>query len=325
MDPRYEQEQTRPVLRFVAPGEERRRVLVDVFGPSNSGKTYSALTLAAGLIDEFGGKAAMIDTEGRGNLYEDEFAFDRYVMEPPFTPAAFMAAYEQLDSQYSVIITDTISDEYEGIGGLQEMAEAQQVNNDVAKWARPKAAHRKLMARIRQLRAQHIFCVRAEDKIEIIEGEENGRKKRLVRPLGWVRVAEKKWKYDMTVSLFFPPGSGGKAEVDKMIGPLQGSFRSGHLVTRDYGRALGQWAKGAPAARPIVTADTAAAADIEPPADKKQMGREFYKQAKEALAAGDYPTAVQCKLKALPYLDNKGIAAFDALLNEPPAEDAETA
>lgn len=231
-------------LRFIERGAEDRRVLLDLFGPSNSGKTYSALLIAEGIVSVVGGSIAMIDTEGRGNLYEDEFTFDRFVLDPPFTPDAFMAAYEELDARYSVIITDTSSDEYEGIGGLLEMAEAQNVKNEVAKWARPKAAHRKLMARIRQLRAQHIFCMRAEDKIEIAEGvDANGKPTRVVRPLGWMRVAEKKWKYDMTVSLFFPPGAAGKARIDKNIGALDAAFQDGAPVTREYGIALARWAQ----------------------------------------------------------------------------------
>lgn len=246
MDPRddYGAPQ-RPVLRLVKSGEEPRRLLMDLYGPSNSGKTYSALVIASGIVDEIGGNIAMIDTEGRGNLYERKFTFDRWVMDSPFSPEAFMQAYEMLDSRYSVIITDTISDEYEGIGGLQEIAEAQKVQNEVAKWAAPKARHRKLMARVRQLRAQHIFCVRAEDKIEIVEGEDrNGNKKKLVRPLGWTRVAEKKWKYDMTVGLRFEPDARGVCIVDKMIEDLEGQLVTGEVVPREFGKALARWAMG---------------------------------------------------------------------------------
>ena len=246
MDPRDEYAAPqRPVLRLVKSGEEPRRLLMDLYGPSNSGKTYSALVIASGIVDEIGGNIAMIDTEGRGNLYERKFTFDRWVMDSPFSPEAFMQAYEMLDSRYSVIITDTISDEYEGIGGLQEIAEAQKVQNEVAKWAAPKARHRKLMARVRQLKAQHIFCVRAEDKIEIVEGEDaRGNRKKLVRPLGWTRVAEKKWKYDMTVGLRFEPDARGVCIVDKMIEDLEGQLVTGEVVPREFGRSLARWAMG---------------------------------------------------------------------------------
>lgn len=245
MDTRDDYESTKPVLRLVKAGDEPRRLLMDLYGPSNSGKTYSALVIASGIVDEIGGNIAMIDTEGRGNLYERKFTFDRWVMDSPFSPEAFMKAYEMLDSRYSVIITDTISDEYEGIGGLQEIAEAQKVQNEVAKWAAPKARHRKLMARVRQLKAQHIFCVRAEDKIEIVEGEDQrGNKKKLVRPLGWTRVAEKKWKYDMTVGLRFEPDARGVCIVDKMIEDLEGTLVTGEVVPREFGRSLARWALG---------------------------------------------------------------------------------
>lgn len=237
------------MIRQVPRGSEPLRSLTMLAGPSNSGKTWSALLMATGMVEVLGGKIAMLDTEQRGNQYEWDFDFDRFVMEPPFTPAAFIDAYERLDGKYSVIITDNFSDEHEGQGGLQEMAEASGLNNDVAKWAKPKAENRKLMARIRQLSSQHIFCLRALDKIEIIDGEDpNGRKKKIVRPKGWTPVCEKNFIYDITIGFMLPPGSKGHAGIVKTIGALHHAFREGDQVTVAYGRALAMWVqnKGRP-------------------------------------------------------------------------------
>lgn len=104
------------------------------------------------------------------------------------------------------------------------------------------------------------------------------------------------------------------------------SVNSGNAAVRDAIEAEVKARKAAFSDQPPAdTADTAATEPALTEAEKRAKGREFYKQAKEALAAKDYPAAVKCKLKALPYLDNKGIAAFDALLNEAPVETSEAA
>lgn len=237
-------------IRLVPKGRDPRRGLVMLAGPSNSGKTYSALRMAVGLREVLGGGIAMLDTENRGNLYEGDFGFDRWVMDPPFTPKAFMEAYEQLDSRYSVIITDNFSDSYEGIGGLLEMAEASGGTNEASKWAKPKAQDRQLMARVRQLASQHIFCLRAKDKIQIVDGEDrNGNRKKIVQPLGWMPICEKNFVYDVTLGFMLEPNARGRAQVVKTIAAFDGAYADGAVIDEAYGRALAAWTRHAEPAR----------------------------------------------------------------------------
>lgn len=230
-------------LRLVEKGAEPLRGLVAIAGPSNSGKTFSALRVAAGLQEILKGRTALLDTELRGNLYEHRFDFDRYVMDPPFSPQEWLAAFRELDGQYSVVISDNFSDEHEGMGGLCEMAENSGLKNDVAKWAFPKAQHKALMGKIRLLKSQHIFILRAADKIKIVDGEDrNGNKKKIVEAVGWTPVAEKNFIYDVTLGWMLPPASGGHANVWKSIDGFD--FQDGEQLSEEHGRIIGRWITG---------------------------------------------------------------------------------
>lgn len=229
-------------IKLVPKGTERRRGVVMLAGPSNSGKTRSALRMAVGLQQVLGGRIALLDTEQRGNLYEQEFDFDRWVMSDPFHPEAFVRAYDELDERYSVVITDNFSDEWEGVGGLLEMADGDGNQHEAGKWAKPKAAHRRLMSRVRLLKSQHIFCLRAKDKVRITDGKEpgdNGKKK--VQPLGWLPICEPNFIYDVTLGFMLPPNSKGRAEIAKTIEAFDGVFVEGRQIDEEYGRALGDW------------------------------------------------------------------------------------
>jgi len=233
-------------LRLVAPGAEPLRGLIGVAGPSSSGKTFSALRMAVGMQEILQKPIAMIDTELRGNLYEKRFQFDRFVMEPPFSTKAWMDAFKELDGKYGIIISDNFSDEYEGQGGLAELASRSTAKSDVAKWAEPKAQHKELMNKIRLLKSQHLFLLRASDKIEIIEGEDpvTGRVKKLVRSKGWQPIAEKNFAYDITFGWMLPPGCRGCGQVLKSIDGMP--FGDGEELSEEHGRMIARWTLGLP-------------------------------------------------------------------------------
>lgn len=231
-------------LRKVERGTEPLRGLIALAGPSNSGKTFSALRVAIGIRDGLQtGGIAMIDTELRGNLYEGRFEFDRFVLDPPFSPQAWLDAFRQLDQKYSVIISDNFSDEHEGQGGLIDMAENSGVKQDAAKWAKPKAEHKALMAKVRLLRSQHLFLLRAADKIKIVDGvNKRGEPCKVVEPQGWQPVCEKNFIYDITLGWMLPPGSRGQGDIWKTIDGFD--FHDGEQLSEDHGRRIAAWIKG---------------------------------------------------------------------------------
>lgn len=173
------------------------KLLVGIAGSSNAGKTYSALELATGIAEEVGkangrpGRIFGIDTErGRMEHYADFFTFMHGLIDPPFSPQAYIDAIAAAEAEGAdVIIVDSFSHEWEGEGGVREwadMLEAGVPKPEVANpqpwkredwitqpvkspsnWTDPKLAHRRLVNRMLASSAHIIVCMRAQEKMRV--------------------------------------------------------------------------------------------------------------------------------------------------------------
>lgn len=211
------------------------------YGKSGGGKTYSAIKLASGLVD--GGKVCLIDTEnGRASHYADDFD-NLYILdlEPPFTPARYIEAIKAAErAGYKAIIIDSISHEWDGIGGCLEMAEGKQ---GLLAWAKPKAEHRKLMNMLLQSKAHVIFCARAKEEMEQVKI--NG-KAEIVNK-GIIPIQEKNFPFEMLVT--FRMAEKGKVIIEKCIKSLESSLqiKEGEFVSEKHGKMIADWIdKGEP-------------------------------------------------------------------------------
>lgn len=232
-------------FHFAPAKREQVSLLIALAGASGSGKTYSALRLAKGMSPN--GKIAFIDTEARRGLhYADEFQFLHSDMRPPFRPANFIEGIHAAEaSGASVIIIDSFSHEYDGIGGIMEWADELEAKGLKAggQWKEPKMAHRKLMNELLQVRANLIFCLRADEKIKI--ARENG--KTVVVPLGWIPICEKKFMYEMTASFTLTPDRPGTPHFDlphKLQRQHRDMFNDKEPISEESGRLLAMWAAG---------------------------------------------------------------------------------
>nr|DAH75457.1 MAG TPA: AAA domain protein [Caudoviricetes sp.] len=245
-------------------------LLIAIAGASGSGKTYSALKMATGLAQ--GEPIYGIDTEAKRMLhYANDFNFKHLDMRPPFTPEAFMAAIQTAErAGAKVIIVDSMSDEYEGVGGLQEMhddevarlarkpfdnLEGWEIDKyNAPGWKVPKTRHKtRLISPLRQVRCYVIFCMRAEEKIKFVKvrDERTGKEKTAIEQAGWTPVAEKRFMYDMTMSFTVTPEHPGVPLIkdgQAVYGKLQQQhlafFPEGKRVSEDAGRQLRAWARG---------------------------------------------------------------------------------
>lgn len=237
-------------------------ILIALAGASGSGKTFSALRLAKGMAPA--GKIAFIDTEARRGLhYAGQFDFLHTDMRPPFKPERFIQAIRAAeDVGAEVVIIDSFSHEYDGDGGILDWADhlAESGVKSPGNWKEPKLAHKKMMNALLQCRASLIFCLRADEKIEIVR--EAG--KTLVRPLGWVPICEKRFMYEMTASFTLTPDRPGIPHFDlphKLQSQHRGMFTDKEPISEQAGRALAEWAKGgdpSPQQQPNGTVRTAA-------------------------------------------------------------------
>lgn len=107
---------------------ERKKAYLKIAmcGVSGSGKTYSALQLARGL----GNNIAMIDTEnGSGELYSDLCSYDICSISAPFEHTKYIKAIKEAEADgYDVLIIDSLTQAWNGAGGLLEKQE--QVGKD---------------------------------------------------------------------------------------------------------------------------------------------------------------------------------------------------
>jgi hypothetical protein len=162
------------------------------------------------------------------------------------------------DTGAKVIIIDSFSHEYDGEGGLIDWAdrEASAGVKGPAAWKEPKAAHKKLMNALLQCRASIIFCLRADEKIEILR--ENN--KTVVRQLGWMPICEKRFMYEMTCSFTLTPDRPGIPHFDlphKLQSQHRAFFSDKAPISEESGHALAAWARGGEAA-PLTSSQGAA-------------------------------------------------------------------
>ncbi|WP_160006896.1 hypothetical protein [Rhizobium sp. 18055] len=254
-------------------------LLIAIAGASGSGKTFSALTMATGLAQ--GEPIYAIDTEAKRMLhYADQFTFKHMDMRPPFTPEAYIEAIQKAEKAGAkVIIIDSTSDEYEGVGGLQEMhddevarlarkpydkLEGWEIDKfNAPAWKVPKTRHKtRLMSPLRQVRAYIIFCLRAEEKIKFVKvfDERSNREKTAIESAGWVPICEKRFMYEMTMSFTVTPDNPGVPLIEDgqaVHGKIQSQhlsfFPPGKRVTKDCGKQLRAWARGENTTRPAQT------------------------------------------------------------------------
>lgn len=244
--------------RFTDSEAKRDRVplWIGLFGAAGSGKTYSGLRLATGIQRVFPGPIVGIDTEcGRLLHYSPEFKFRYIPFEPPFGPADYLAAVEHaMTLNPSVILVDSASHVWSGVGGVLSMAEATN-RKDAGKWAKPKGDHEKLIEALKQLRTNFVFCFRAKPKIKMIPGKEP-------EHLGYQPIGSDELVFEMTLNCLLPPGSDGIPEWrpefhgEKAMLKLPVQFRAMFStnpppqLTEDVGEQLARWASGATIGQP---------------------------------------------------------------------------
>lgn len=233
------------------------RLLLALAGPTGSGKTYSALEIAAGVCGK--NPCALIDTEnGRALHYRADFNFDHDDLQPPFRPGAYTAKVkEATDAGYGAIIIDSGSHEHAGEGGLLDWheEELQRMAKDdwkkrercaMAAWIKPKMAHKAFVhALLRQPAQLIIVCLRAERKTKPVKDPQTG--KMVPTDVGFKMITEKTLPYEFTAALMMrDPEDGGQPgtyDVVKCTKHLLPVF-DGKLITRDLGQRLVAWSQG---------------------------------------------------------------------------------
>src|SRR5437762_7070357 len=231
----------------IAPAERTgAHLLIQLYGPPRSGKTYTALRVARGMVGPKG-RIGVLDTEsGRARLYSDKVPGGFVVGEltPPYTPRRYLEAIEEfLAYGVDILVVDSFSHCWEGPGGVLEMADQAEEHGKkgLMKWLMPKRDYKKLVSFLLSTRMHMILCSRA--KQPILEAVVDGEKTLLTQP--WEPIQDKRLKYEMTIVV--PMTLDGAYETEpgrlKVPGGLAHLFR-GALLDEGTGAAIAAWVNG---------------------------------------------------------------------------------
>lgn len=180
-------------------------------GPTNSGKTYTGLRIAHGLIapalerkgidpnlEEISKRIAVIDTErGRAKYYaeRDDLPMDTgkfYWMElsPPYTPKKYMEAAREaaeLVGEDGVVFIDSLTHAWKGEGGVLDIKQRiqKQSNRDsYSAWDEAGKIQNQLIDTILSINAHTIVTLRSKHKHVYEEVEKNGKTKTIIKQVG---------------------------------------------------------------------------------------------------------------------------------------------
>lgn len=236
-----------PVFKVVKAELEQTPALIALWGFSDSGKTFSALRLARGLVGPKG-KIVVIDTENkRAKFYARMFGGWHHVdMQPPFTPERYTQAFEAaIHAGASVIVVDSMSHVWEGEGGVLDQADRSNAKG-LLKWKAPKTAYARMINKLLRAPVPVIFCLREKDKL-VQKGDK-------VEHVGQEPICGKRFIFEMTVACHMASGLRTPMDPVKAPDPVKDVIKPGQYITEQAGEAITAWLAGGAAVSHAATA-----------------------------------------------------------------------
>ncbi len=184
-------------LQFKKATKKQAKLRLAFVGPAGSGKTYSALEVAAHL----GERVAVLDTErGSASKYADIFAFD--AVEPEtFSPDTYVEAIRAAeDAGYDVLVIDSLSHAWMGKDGALELvdqaAKRSKSGNSFAAWREVTPKHNALVDAMLGAKLHVIATMRAKTEWVVVENDK-GRKE--PKKLGLAPIQRDGLEYEFDV------------------------------------------------------------------------------------------------------------------------------
>lgn len=171
------------------------KIKMGIQGPSGSGKTIGALLLAYGLFKDWS-KIVVIDSENKSsNLYSHLGGYNVIDLEPPFSPERYSDAILLAEqSGMEVIIIDSISHEWEGVGGVLDI-HGSMVGNSFANWSKVTPRHNGFVQTLLSSKCHIISTVRT--KTDYVLTDKNG--KMVPEKVGLKGITRDGMDYEFTI------------------------------------------------------------------------------------------------------------------------------
>jgi hypothetical protein len=156
-------------------------------------------------------------------------------------------------------------------------------------WIKPKTAHKHMVQQLLQVRAHLILCFRAEQKIDMVKGDDGKTKivpkESPVGLSGWIPICEKNLPYELTASFLLTADAPGVPKPIKLQAQHKSLFPLDKPITEESGKKLAAWAHGSAASSPNPPTSHQGAAAFITPAQVFELEMEFAGCDKGAEAA----------------------------------------
>lgn len=304
-------------MQFKAAVRRQKKLKACLVGPTNAGKTRTALRIAAGM----GGRIALIDSEhGSASMYADLIAFDHLELTS-FAPDRYIEAIDVAEAGgYDVLIIDSLSHAWAGKDGVLELVDKKRADsraqNGYVAWGAGTAAQNKLVERILACRLHLIVTLRS--KMEYVQEPDN-KGKIQIRKIGLQPVQRDgiEFEFDLICDLDeHHVMRVTKTRIDEFDGVVLDK------AGEDFGKKLRAWLDGgAPVS--VEPPKLAAAPSMPPKADERKakalkwieghLARmsEFVKESIEP--GSDEQQGTREALKTLLENEAKQLAALEAV------------
>lgn len=264
-----------------------------VSGPSGAGKTWTSLSMARVLAEEDLSRVLLIDTERESALtYADVFpGFAHLPWRPPYDPTELADALASVGDDYDVVIVDSFTHFWRGLGGTLDIADGK-----FGGWKTARPVQERLVQSVLSTPAHIILCVRSKMDYLVEQGA-NG--KQSVTKVGMAPIQDDTLVYEVNVA--FDLDLEHRITVTKSrtpACPVGRMYPAGHenKAAEDYAK----WLAGGvpPASREDVDRIVSAFADIGDAERRKAVKNEFVQRfgMPQGLTAG-HVAAAQAWLK----------------------------
>lgn len=172
------------------------KLRLGISGASGFGKTKSSLLLAYGMTNDWS-KIAVIDTENSSaSLYSDMGTFNVIDLSPPYSPERYIEAIELCErSNISVIILDSITQEWQGSGGCLDIHE--KLGGRFQDWAIVSPRHQAFIDKILQSSCHVITTTRRKVEYDL-DKDSSGRLR--VQKFGTKEITREGFEYELTIN-----------------------------------------------------------------------------------------------------------------------------
>ena len=234
-------------------------------GPSGSGKSLSALLLAAGMIDvrtdADWADIVVADADNLSSTYYVDTAFTvgdgvnepvecvtigRFTLidfKPPYHPDRWIKLInEVVEAKKRILILDSFSAEWDGEGGVLDWT--RRLGGRASDWSVTDPAHNRVLDAIRKAPIPIIATLREKQAIEIMKVPDGrGGEKTEVRKLGMKPKQREgiEYEFDLQMSIAHDTHTASVGTGKDRTGLF--STRIPSVITPETGRTLANWAK----------------------------------------------------------------------------------